>query len=138
MDSITWLPGRELSPGTVVDVYRNLNEQKRAGAVVWSVRARSGEHKGKVCGHARAVALYDVSTHVGERAQARIAAGAPREVHAWVTGKLQARTPREDVPGGMTRATYRPHIAPTFVTESGDAYTGGDAAVFTSAGMYVG
>ena len=81
-NQLTALPGRDPWAATRVAVYKNLHR----GA--WSVRAIDGPFKGKVVAHAERVGLVHAHMHVNERAQRRIAAGAAREVHAWVIGTL--------------------------------------------------
>lgn len=140
--SINFIPGREVPTGTVVDVYRNLNEQKKTGRVVWSVRAREGAHKGRVVGHATDVVVTNASTHVGCGAQKRIAAGAPREVHAWVTGTLTAATlsPVDGYDWNAIgrRVTYRPHQAAEFrYVDTGAAFNGAALVAFNEQGMWV-
>ncbi|MGV7398730.1 hypothetical protein PJK47_21000 [Mycobacterium kansasii] len=99
--SITPVCGRDPYASQWVAVYKNLNR----GA--WSIRAQDGPHKGKVVGHADAVSIVDCTMHVGRAAQARIAAGQPRQVHAWIIGRLSPGT--LDAP---RRLVYRPPRAP--------------------------
>lgn len=102
-NQLTALPGRDPWAATRVAVYKNLHR----GA--WSVRAIDGPFKGKVVAHAERVGLVHAHMHVNERAQRRIAAGAAREVHAWVIGTLG-----NVVLTAPTRLTYRPHQRPAF------------------------
>ncbi|WP_157680449.1 hypothetical protein [Mycobacterium dioxanotrophicus] len=95
--------GRDPHAGRRVAVYRNLHK----GA--WSIKALDGPHKGTVVAHAQVVGLLDCAMHVRIAAQQRIAAGAAREVHAWIVGRLSEVT--LDQP---TRLVYRPHERPEF------------------------
>lgn len=131
---IEFLPGRGLGEDTVADVYRNLNREKRSGAVVYSVRARSGPWKGKTVGYAISVAMAGAEMTVRRGVQRRIAAGNRREVHAWLTGTIVAKaaTPK-------TRITYRPHeVDATFRTMAGTPVESAATAAFTGAGVFVG
>lgn len=104
-----------------VAVYKNLHK----GA--WSVRALDGPHKGRVVAHAEVVGLLDCAMHVGLAAQKRIAAGAPREVHAWIVGRLAAVSLERP-----TRLVYRPHERPDFyLASTGRAVQTAPAVLFT-------
>jgi len=97
---------REVRFGARVEVYRNLNEQRRSGRVRWSIR-----HAGRVVGHADAVSLQDARLHTNPPAAARIAAGQARTVHAWVSGILVPYVPADE---HCALITYRPHRGPDF------------------------
>lgn len=117
------MPGRDPFAAQRVAVYKNLHR----GA--WSIRALDGPHKGRVVAHAQAVALTDCHMHVNERAQRRIAAGAPREVHAWIAGRLshvELSAPQ--------RLSYRPHQRAAFVVvATGEPIWTAPAVIFTDA-----
>lgn len=120
---LTPLAGRDPWAATRVAVYKNLHRGQ------WSVRALDGVHKGKVVAHASSVGLLHTHMHVNERAQRRIADGAPREVHAWVIGTLGEV--RLTAP---TRLTYRPHERAVFFRlDSGTAVWTAPAVLFTDA-----
>lgn len=122
-NQLTPLPGRDPWAATRVAVYKNLHRGQ------WSVRALDGAHKGKVVAHASTVGLLHAHMHVNERAQQRIAGGAVREVHAWVTGTLG--DVRLAVP---TRLTYRPHERAVFFRlDTGAAVWTAPAVLFTDA-----
>lgn len=122
-NQLTALPGRDPWAATRVAVYKNLHR----GA--WSVRAINGPFKGKVVAHAERVGLVHAHMHVNERAQRRIAAGAAREVHAWVIGTLG-----NVVLTAPTRLTYRPHQRPAFfLADTGSAVWTAPAVLFTDA-----
>lgn len=115
--------GRDPHASQRVAVYKNLNR----GA--WSIRAQDGPHNGKVVAHADAVTIVAATMHVGRAAQARIAAGQPRQVHAWIIGRLAPvilDTPR--------RLVYHPHERPEFyLADTGAPVWHAPAVVFTDA-----
>jgi hypothetical protein len=114
--------GRTPTTATRVAVYRNLHR----GA--WSIKAETGEHKGRLLGHATTVALTDCTMRVGRAAAARIANGAPREVHAWVLGTLIGEASITD----PTRLVYRPHERPEFyAAATGQAVWTAPHVIFT-------
>ena len=121
-NQLTALPGLRPWAATRVAVYKNLHR----GA--WSVRAIDGPFKGKVVAHAERVGLVHAHMHVNERAQRRIAAGAAREVHAWVIGTLG-----NVVLTAPTRLTYRPHQRPGFFLADTGSAVWTAPAVFTDA-----
>lgn len=122
--SIQPFSGRDPHASQWVAVYKNLN---RGGA--WSIRAQDGPHKGLVVGHADEVSVIDATMHVGRKAQAKIAAGASRQVHAWVIGRLAPVT--LDV---KRRMVYRPHERPEFyLAATGAPIWAAPAVVFTDA-----
>jgi hypothetical protein len=117
--------GRTAVLGAPTSVHRNLN---RRDGVWWSVT-----QAGLVVGHARSVVLADASAHVNERAQAKIAAGASRSVHAWIKGLLVLDT----VPWPLDHLIhYRPHVSPFFHDEHGAIYRCSDVVVFDQEGMW--
>lgn len=63
--------GRDLLPGSRIAVYRNLHKS------AWSIRALEGAHKGKVGGHAQAVAITGCHMHVNQRARRKSRMAAP-------------------------------------------------------------
>lgn len=71
--------GRSFDPHATTRIHRNLN---RRDDVWWSITQHN-----RVVGHTLNFWLSDARAHVNPTAQARIAAGAAREVHAWVIGK---------------------------------------------------
>ena len=122
-NQLTPRPVHDPGAATLVAVYKNLHRGQ------WSVRALDGAHKGKVVAHASTVGLLHAHMHVNERAQQRIAGGAVREVHAWVTGTLG--DVRLAVP---TRLTYRPHERAVFFRlDTGAAVWTAPAVLFTDA-----
>lgn len=131
MIGFTPFKGRTAMHRAVYDVYRNLNAQKRTGKVVWSIRDTSG----RVVGHAESVTLADALPYVNGIAQQRIAAGAPREVHAWVRGRLISDpvwTPYDN-----QQVTYKPHTHPWFFYVSdGTVWNGSPVVTFNERGMF--
>lgn len=124
--------GRKAVTGMQYDIYRNLPMQQRTGQVVWSIR----EPGGLVVGHASRLALADGVPHVNEAAQARIAAGAAREVHAFVRGVLLPGDPIW-APYETNRVTYEPHTAPWFFYACDKSvWQGGVVVQFTDRGMF--
>lgn len=120
---------REPSPGDRVFVYRNLN---RKDGIWWSIK----DPCGLVLGHARAVLLQDAIPYVGLGAQARIAAGAPREVHAWVRGTLATEPLDEFGILILAAVTYRPRTLPYFHFAADQSeWRGGKYAYFSQGGM---
>lgn len=119
-------------PGEVVRVHRNLN---RRDGIWWAVSVR-----GQVRGYAREVTLHDARPIVNHRAQARIAEGAAREVHAWVEGTLAAEV-IDERPGDFDwrPVTYHPHEAPYFYDKLTYAEWLGvmDTAIFNQRGTFI-
>ena len=121
--NLTPTGGRDPYAAAQVAVYKNL----RRGA--WSIRAVDGIHKGSVVAHARHVGLIHATMHVSVKAQQRIAAGAAREVHAWIIGTLAGVALTDP-----QRLTYRPHERPEFYLEStGAPIWRAEAVLFTDA-----
>ncbi len=121
------LKGRDPWASRQVAVYRNLHRG------VWSLRALDGPCSGHVVAHADSVGLLNTRMHVNERAARRIAAGAVREVHAWIIGTLG-----EVVLANPTRLTYRPHQRPVFfVADTGKAVWTSPAVLFTDGAAWV-
>lgn len=103
-----------------VQVYRNLNKPN-----MFSIR-----HKGKVIGHASTVTLIDCKFHVNPKAQAKIAAGGHRSVHAWVTGTIVGASTDIET---ATEVTYKPHQRPSFFKTSDNiAVTTAERATLTN------
>ena len=65
-----------------VDVYRNLHNG------MYSIKARTGKHRGRVIAHAKAVWLDDVEFVVSEAGRARVLREKKKYVHAFVRGTL--------------------------------------------------
>jgi hypothetical protein len=119
-------------------VYRNLPEQARTGRIRWSIR----DHDSRlVLGHADKLAVEHADVHVNLAAQARIQAGGPREVHAWVTGSL-AFCPTDESPWyhHASEVTYDPRRGARFWFRGyGDRFTrvtGNQVVRFDERGMW--
>lgn len=67
-----------------VDVYRNLHNG------MYSIRARSGQHKGLVIAHAKQVWLNDVEFVVSQSGRDRVLRERKKYVHAFVRGTLSS------------------------------------------------
>jgi len=100
-----------------VIVYRNLN---RGGWSVAQVRGRVGV--GRVIDHRASITLANVRFHVQPAAQAKVAAGAARTVHAWAIGELA--TPADPALRSC-EITYNPRRSPHFTTRSGQPLAAG-------------
>ena len=114
--------------GDRVCVYRNLN---RYDAVWWSISGMDG----LVSGHALAVTITDATAHVGLSAQASIAAGGPRSVHAWVRGTLAVEPDWTEL-CILPRVLYHPHESAPFRRIDDRVWTQGATAAFTQQGMF--
>jgi hypothetical protein len=127
--------GRDLRGGHNVKVYRNLNEEQATGRVRWSIGDLA---TGLVVGHADKLAVEHARVHVNRAAQARIAAGGNRTVHAWVTGTL-TWCPTDGSPwyGRAKRVTYQPRRSNRFYFYGyGDWFTGAPLVRFDEYGMW--
>jgi len=67
-----------------VEVFFNLHNQ------LWSVRALSGTHKGRVVGHAHTVLVRDARFVVQAGGRERVVREGRKNVHAFVRGDLEA------------------------------------------------
>lgn len=120
---LTPFQGRDPWAGQLVAVYRNLAK------AVWSLKAVDGPHAGRVVAHAASVGVVGCHMKINVRAQAKIAAGAHRDVHAFVVGGLAEVTLRNPV-----RLTYRPHQQPVFfLADTGTPVWTAPAVLFTDA-----
>lgn len=127
--------GRKPPPlGAKVRVHRNLN---RRDGVWWSVTYGQDAGAGLVAGHAREITLLDATPVVRELAAARIAAGAPREVHAWVEGTVCVK-PDQQTLWVLASVAYRPHERDEFFYDSGEQWPWQGASVvhFDQDGMH--
>ena len=115
-----------------VFVYYNLHMK------CWSVKALSGDQKGRVVAHAKAVDLQDCQFRVSEAGRQRVLREKRKNVHAGVAGELIAfdghktkagRAANESMPGWYTylgpphfyknEVTYNPYLMRTFVLKGG-------------------
>jgi hypothetical protein len=113
-----------IADGQLVQVYNNIPRD------LYSVRER-----GLVVDHTDAITLVNARMHVNPKAQARIAAGGPRQVHAWITGWVCQGAVLHRVP---RRITYHPHDRPEFyIAHSGEPIHGAPVVVFTPNGVFI-
>ena len=120
---LTPFQGRDPWAGRLVAVYRNLSKG------MWSLKGVDGPHAGRVVAHADSVGVADCQMKINVRAQAKIAAGAHRDVHAYVVGRLTEVTLLNPV-----RLTYRPHQQPVFfLADTGTPIWTAAAVLFTDA-----
>lgn len=115
-----------------VYVYFNLHKK------CWSIKALSGNQKGRVVAHADAVDLKDCTFKVSEAGRQRVVRTKQKNVHAGVVGELMAfdgrktkagREADQYMPGWWvnmgprvgepTQVTYNPYIMRTFVLKGG-------------------
>lgn len=107
-----------------VDVYKNLNRG------CWSIRAG-----GRVIDHTESCAVVNARFVVRPAAQAKVAAGAHRSVHAWVTGELLTAGAIDTA--AAVAVTYRPRERACFFRrDTGAPVWSADAVVFTPAGAF--
>jgi hypothetical protein len=90
--------------GTKVEVYWNLHKK------VFSVRARSGEHRGRVIAHVDEFTLVNATFAVSEAGRRRVLAEQRKNVHAFVRGEWSEPTDEQMLP-----VTYNPYKYETFV-----------------------
>ena len=121
------LKGRPVPPmGTRLRVHRNLN---RRSDVWYSVSLPHGT----VLGYSTEVTLADVTVKTSPTAQALIAGGQARSVHAWAVGTLTY------TPTGLPhrQVIYRPHQSPDFrYLDTDETFTGAELVVFTRKGVF--
>lgn len=121
------MAGRDPRSAVLVAVYRHLPRE------VFSVRALDGPDKGRVLGHGTQLGLREARMVVNERARRKIAAGSPKDVHAWITGTLAPVTLRDPV-----RITYRPHQrGEFFVAETGQPIWAAAAVAFHGTQVFI-
>jgi len=106
-----------------VIVYRNLN---RGGWSVATVRGRVGV--GRVIDHVASVTLANVRFHVQPAAQAKVAAGAARTVHAWAIGDIA------ECDGMRLEVLYNPRRCGFFHLEDGSRVDSAARVAFAADG----
>jgi hypothetical protein len=110
---ITPYKGREVRPGDLVKIHRNL----RTGG--WSIMAAKGKMRDRVVAHADELRLADVEFRVSEAQRQRALETGQRNGHAFAVGTLldPGAHPRADAHGTTaTQATYSYKRYSTFVT----------------------
>lgn len=105
--------------GSRVDTYRNLNMPK-----YFSIRARDGEHKGKVTGYAQSVIIKHPTFIVGEKSRQRIInVEFKKNVHAFCRGEFvdayNSTVIESSLPDSL-RISYSPYMAGHFYTVERD------------------
>ena len=94
----------EVPVGAKVEVYWNLHKK------VFSVRARSGEHRGCLIAHVDEFTLVNATFAVSEAGRRRVLAEQRKNVHAFVRGEWAKPTDQPMLP-----VTYNPYKYETFV-----------------------
>ena len=100
----TSLPVEHISRYLRVEVYRNLHKN------CYSVRALSGEDKGRVIDHVQSITLRDVSFVVQPAGRNRVLEEKRKNVHAFVRGTI-TDTP---IKHGMS-VRYDPYLNDAFI-----------------------
>lgn len=102
-----------------VFVYFNLHKK------CWSIKALSGENKGRVIGHAKRVLLGDCEFRVSEAGRQRVLREKRKNVHAGVVGELMGFIPTdmytptlESVYDEGDLVTYNPYKYSGFVLKA--------------------
>jgi len=116
-----------------VQVYYNLRRK------LFSVKALSGELKGRVIAHAPIVELDNCIFKVSQAGRKRVLATRQKNVHAGIEGNLVGFPSQERVVGKALEgngfafgiARYNPYKYETFVDESGDPVLSAQTAVLT-------
>ena len=98
--------GSLLTEGLSVDIYWNLHKQ------VFSVRAREGEHKGRVIAHMTNITLLNVKFHVDQKGRERVIKEKRKNVHAYIRGQWTFTNPNTF----RFAITYDPYRFTSFVT----------------------
>ncbi|AOT24736.1 hypothetical protein PBI_STASIA_80 [Mycobacterium phage Stasia] len=98
--------GRTIKMGDEVFAYRNLHQAR------WSLRATTGEHRGKVIGHADDVTLYGCSLIVSEAGRQRVIAEKRKNVHAGVHGLVCHEAIEHR--GERRKVSYNPYRSGSF------------------------
>lgn len=122
-NTIDAVKGRDPWAAGEVCVYKNLLNGR------WSITAVKGsDNRGLLLGYADEIGLVGARMVVKESCRQAIAAGAFREVCAWVIGKLA--DPHLSDP---RRVTFRPHDRALFFdVATGEDITAADAVLFDS------
>lgn len=110
LQKLTFYKNRKNDNDTLVFVYFNLHKK------VFSVKALSGEHKGKVVLHLPSLAIKDAYFVVNETGRQRVLTERKKNVHAGVRGYL-ALEEMSDVRDYTKQLTYNPYKYKTFVSK---------------------
>lgn len=114
--------------GDRLRVHRNLNRR-------WDVWYSVSLPHGTVLGYTTEITLAEVTVRTNGHAQALIAGGAARSVHAWAVGTL-VPTP-VTLPAHRAKVIYRPHESPDFRYADTDAvFEEAELMLFTRSGVF--
>ena len=100
---ISGFRGRTLKVGDLVKVHRNLNNG------LWSVTAKTGEHKNKVVHHCASISLSDVKFVVSAAGRARVIKEKRKNVHAWCVGVVTSLDDTYNIKESCKQVTYDPY-----------------------------
>lgn len=111
--------------------YRNLRQK------CWSIKALEGPDKGHVIDHRQEVVLLDVQARVQQGGRQRVLRERVKNVHAGLAGTLVTGWTIGEMPVvAVSKVSYNPYKAPTFVDHLGQpvramdrAYLGADGKV---------
>ncbi len=123
-----WVKDRYVEMGEVVQVYKNLHEDK------FSVRSKK---TGLVCAYCETALLEGVRFHVSTSGRARVLERQVRSVHAYVEGRLVSLD--QNLPlYTRTCVYYQPYKTATFVVEAtGEPVGKVESAYVTNNRVYV-
>lgn len=114
-----------------VEIYLNLHTLKTETGdkikKVWSIRSRK---TGTVLGHAKSIALSDVSFWVAESTRQKIIRTRKKTVHAVVRGKIMY-DPNISIPAGGVSIYYNPEKTPWFQDMQGRPVYAADMMFFS-------
>ena len=99
-----------------VEVYWNLHK------LCWSVRALDGPDKGRVIQHTQALRLKDCTMAVQPAGNARVRRENKKNVHAFIRGTLDKRTPLPAFADSVC-VTYNPYLHDSFMQYLPDTHS---------------
>lgn len=123
--TIEFKEGRVIDESVKVFVYFNLHKN------LFSVKALTGEHKGKVVAHMNELNLKDVSFRVSEAGRQRVLAEKRKNVHAGVVGYLNLTS--FDSMDCAEEVTYNPYKHDSFVYKKDASKIKGASKAFLKA-----
>lgn len=94
-----------------VFVYYNLHQ------ACWSVKALSGELRGRVVAHMASITISDPSYRVSEAGRRRVLMEKRKNVHAGIVG-FMVGVGDDSVPEGAEQIYYNPYVTESFVRKS--------------------
>ncbi len=123
--------GRAIDENTKVFIYFNLRKK------VFSVKALSGCHKGKVVLHLPSIAIKNAEFCVSEKGRQRVIREKQKNIHAGVKGFLMTE-PNDSIDTCNTQVTYNPYYTANFVyKESKQPIFAAPLAYLTNKNVYV-